>query len=324
MLRVLAGMGAWLLLAAGGPAEAPPSDFAGRQYIDSTGCVFLREGPGWTPRLDPGGEAVCGYPPTRLARDDGPPTLAENDPRLVPPGMDPVEARLLAEVAGVMGDAVPPALAAEAPPATGDLGAQIAAGLDLAPRLAAASATPPARSRDSRLCEMIGATPAGPEIGARDLLGYCGAAAIDAAARRPLPVEAVANAPAVAPPRQSADAGQAGRADRRQSRSGRAPSGTGGVALPEPASLTAGGRSPPAVPMIPAGARYFVLSRHADDTSLRAAAARLVSEGFPAAIAARRGGTGRDLMAGPFPDREAMVRALDGLRRAGYRDPVPR
>lgn len=47
------------------PAELPPRDFAGAQYIDSAGCVFLREGRGWTAALTDEQVQVCGFPPSR-------------------------------------------------------------------------------------------------------------------------------------------------------------------------------------------------------------------------------------------------------------------
>ena len=50
------------------PAEAPPADYAGQQYVDSRGCVFLRAGtPGnivWVPRVTRQGAAMCGNPPS--------------------------------------------------------------------------------------------------------------------------------------------------------------------------------------------------------------------------------------------------------------------
>lgn len=58
------------------PAELPPADFTARQYIDSKGCVFLRDDNGvWQPRRDRDETQLCGYPPTLSARrltPDGP------------------------------------------------------------------------------------------------------------------------------------------------------------------------------------------------------------------------------------------------------------
>lgn len=51
-----------------GPRELPPSGFAGQQYVDSRGCVFLRGGLGgtvtWVPRVGRDRRQLCGFPPS--------------------------------------------------------------------------------------------------------------------------------------------------------------------------------------------------------------------------------------------------------------------
>lgn len=51
-----------------GPKELPPAGFAGKQYVDSTGCVFVRAGANgqisWIPRVDRNRKLVCGFEPS--------------------------------------------------------------------------------------------------------------------------------------------------------------------------------------------------------------------------------------------------------------------
>ncbi|HOZ34449.1 MAG TPA: SPOR domain-containing protein [Tabrizicola sp.] len=48
------------------PAELPPASYAGQQYVDSKGCLFMRAGQAgkelWLPRVTREGVPVCGNP----------------------------------------------------------------------------------------------------------------------------------------------------------------------------------------------------------------------------------------------------------------------
>ena len=55
------------------PAETPPSNFTGMQYVDSKGCAFIRvgfSGPArWVPSVTRQRRQVCGLPPSMSANE---------------------------------------------------------------------------------------------------------------------------------------------------------------------------------------------------------------------------------------------------------------
>ncbi|WP_147127412.1 SPOR domain-containing protein [Shimia ponticola] len=63
-----APLGAKSLSEAENPTEFPPSDYNGRQYVDSSGCVYVRAGfdgnVKWVPRVTRQRQVVCGQTPT--------------------------------------------------------------------------------------------------------------------------------------------------------------------------------------------------------------------------------------------------------------------
>jgi cell division septation protein DedD len=102
----------------GGPAELPPADFAGEQYVDSRGCVFLKAGHGgqvtWVRRIGADRKTLCGYPPSRTTMARAREALA-SEPVQLATAARPAAAPAAAParpVAAVPAPAAPPAAVA--------------------------------------------------------------------------------------------------------------------------------------------------------------------------------------------------------------------
>lgn len=71
------------------PAEIPPASYAGRQYVDSNGCVFIRAGVDgattWVPRVSRSRQLVCGFQPSLAGQRRAADAPAQTAPEAAPP-----------------------------------------------------------------------------------------------------------------------------------------------------------------------------------------------------------------------------------------------
>ncbi|CAM3042058.1 Cell division protein FtsN [Paracoccus aminovorans] len=371
------------------PAEEPPADFFARQYIDSKGCVFLRdEGGGWQPRVSRDGTPICGYPPTLSARGlDGKPRL-----RALDPNAGRSRAELLEEALSqtVITQVRPGELASDPQPMEKlpDLGPEPMASGPAEDLRAAVAAAPSVRQGmggglkpNLRLCELLGYDgKVGPaRLGSDPSQGYCDSlpdadlsrlsfmrpigsgtdpalspaatAQTEATAAAPpasgKQVEKKASPPAVEAAAKPMDASpsksdritakpaktrdQASPASARTAQAdAKDPVAKGADAPAKSAVATVANtpktQTPGSAGMIPAGARYVQLGTFGNPGNADRAMQRVAALGYPVLRGKDRVG-GREMqviMAGPFTDRESIVRALDAIRRAGFRDAFAR
>ena len=350
------GMGAVFAAAQGvRPAEAPPGDFPGAQYIDSAGCVFDRAGRDWTAKLDDDGAPLCGFPPSRSAwvstevAAAAPATLDDIARDLTislveaegagidlsePAAMDagavpaPVTAEKVAAPAAVVASAAP---AAASDPS---IGAKITRALHAEPAIAARMMM--TSEPTARLCELLGLKPAGTvglSLGADPTRGYC---AGQAASALPGPqtvlaetragkgqvtetadVESTVAAKESVSPEASKPVKAADIAAHRASRAA-APGQNKVAATAAGAAREAASSAEAEHERIAATARFVQIGQFSPD-GVTAAIAAIRAMGYPVARQTKPGEGGRRIiLAGPFETRERLIAALDRLRKAGY------
>ncbi len=376
------------------PAEDPPADLVARQYIDSSGCVFLRdEAGGWLPRLSRDGSPICGYPPTLSARGlDGKPRLRALDPNA---GRSRAELLEQALSETVLTNLRPGELANDPTPmeTLPDFGPEPTSTAPVDALKAALAAAPTVRNNmgealqpNRRLCQLLGYDDkAGASaLGSDPSQGYCstlpesdlsrlsfvrplgevrkadaksaapaktGTEAKPPVASVPVPKKAATVAAADRSRPTSAKAQQAKSPDKSTAKATKQPAkpvvNTPKAAHPGPATpqtpkavnaaktlaapkAPAATASKPIAPtspgLIPPGARYVQFGTYADMTNADRAAQVVARMGYPVMRGQGKVG-GRNvqfILAGPFSDRETIVRALDSIRRAGFRDAYPR
>lgn len=334
------------------PSPLPPDSFTGEQYIDGRGCVFNRDGHGWTPRLDNEGKAICGFPPSLSARRTDPDTASVLAPGNPPAPQDP-ETLLREQLAAGLrqgeftADPRDPEPRREPEIPLGDGG--MSAGIEaLARQQEVIRASMTGISTGSDLCARLGYQPdpnPRPILGGDVTQGLCPGMHATEPMKRVITGQRVAEGKISArqgqyekptagsvkgtDAEQAVDSGQQAKlsdmAKRPKSRAGKvaAPAGGSKPVRDEPVS---GNAPAPRPELIPASARYVQIGSFPDDDSAHAAIRKLAAMGVPVARGHERGKDRKHplILAGPFNDRRSLVAALNMLREAGYADAVAR
>lgn len=329
-MRLAAAIIGFFMLVAGPVAAAmpdppPPEGFAAGQYIDGSGCVFLRDNDGWQARRDRDGAQICGFPPTLSQRG-----LAQ------PPGIAERLAARIAEGPDVEADPDPEPYPALRSPLEQDLQALIFQQDGMRAAMMG--------MHDRNLCGLLGYSPApdGIAVLGQDVTyGRCagmiatvpGHVVTPGARHRAVPS---AGSPGDSTPIEEADPAEAALAQPAPAAEPTAAEpdvAEPAKAEPVPAPPLAQAQPAPAmrsapqaserVEMIPAHARYIRIGRYPDRAAALPLAHELVSRGYAAGLArAPDQPQAMLLLVGPFGTRAALVRALNELRADGHADAV--
>lgn len=346
------------------PAEPPPPEFAGAQFIDSKGCVFRRDGGEWVARHGPDGRAVCGYPPTFSALDAPDdkalraaipvvavaPDRVANDPllRVAEAIYSGIQSGDLAK-AGADGPGADPALARGGGLLPDDTRQNRMADA-LGDAIVTDSQIKAQMSRDrrsnDRLCALLGYESASQGAGAANTAaGFCHngdetvpdwavmvqeaglASPQERANMRKDAGRDTAPLPAPVPAKHDVAAKETGHADNMTGkRSVTSEKTVRKTEAPIPPQKDMKPQDDGAdAALIPAGTQYLVVGSAPNVQAVDVLARQLDRLGY--AVARTKGdledGKLWQVLAGPFPDREAVVRALNHLRLSGFPQAAP-
>lgn len=311
--------------ASAAPMPPPPGDYQGGQYIDGRGCVFTRAGSDWSARIDGAGKPLCGFPPSLDVRRTDPEServlpLSQLD---VPP--DP-EAMLMDQLSQELRSgewaADPRAAEERAAPEPARRADPMHDVLRNALAAAPSMRTATGLSASPELCERLGYTAGSGDAPHGASLGLCpGMGAAPTVTTVAAPPRGAASAPVPRPSAPVSRQQRAASAPALAARQQRAASpGASKPGTAEPA------KAPVAQEMIPASARYVQVGAYSNDENAMIVLRALAARGYPTGQARGRDNskTMRIIMAGPFADRQALIRALNDLRANGYPGAVAR
>ena len=343
------------------PAELPPSGFAGQQYVDSRGCLFIRAGHGgqvtWVARIDRNRKPICGQTPSAAVMADARRELAA--PAVPAPAPPP---RAAAAAAIPAARYTPPPVRFGAP--TPLQGAAPPMAPPPAARTAVAPVAPPVRD-GARTAGCPGHVPVGKiyELHRGGHVLVCASGPHRLTGLRPGDVERMAlipPAPAsgyhVVPVRVTGTARLAGadlldppagykaawkddrlnpdratgtaqgRAAMLQVWTDRVPQQLRDPAHARPSRVVAGTKSTQGVQPAAAGARFVQVGSFGVAENAARAAGRLQAMGLPVQIghARMKGRSVQVVSAGPFASDAAARAALGALRGAGFGDAILR
>lgn len=307
----------WVFLLPGllraSPVPPPPDDFSGAQYIDGAGCVHLRSGTAWQPRLDGDGAPLCGFPPSLPAGDANTAPVQSAQERL---------AEMLAtdlQQGEWVADPKPAAERRDPAPLPGDdrLARDVATSLHVSAGLSATAATVVG---GDKVCGLLGYAPTGRQeraLGQDVTLGLCPGMRAD------LPTPQVVAANTAVRPVADQTPVQPAAKPRATVSPQAAPARPAVRQRVELAKDRTEAQQPE---MIPATARFVRVGAFVDDANATLVARKLSAMGYSVGqrYEQRAGQRVRAIMAGPFTDRQALIAALNRIRGNGYPAAVAR